>query len=394
MAAVALPVALAGLAAAFVWWAVGTLRLRRALGAATVADTALLVAALRGREGDRARPLFVDPLAKRLAGQRGAALVALTRRFPVSMDFVAARTVAIDGMVRRLTGVEDGLGAPPVDTVLNLAAGLDARPFRLPLPPTLRWLDVDVPAILARKHDVVLRGHSDADDACSTGGGSGGPTSHAPRGAVAAPVSSAVPTASDLGPLATPLFTCGPAARPDPAAATATAKAAAAGRPGTAEAVCAYAAYTADLARPVDRRRILGLVPADARCVAITEGLLNYLQEADVRALARELHAHPGIQYWIADVGGAKAVALLDLAARYLFSRGHAVAYHFGPRNVPAFFAEEGWHTVELAAIPDVLREAGRWAWYERLLFTLVPPARRNLYDVVLLAKDPAPRRK
>jgi len=385
MASVALPVALAGLAAALAWWAVGTLRLRRALGAATVADTALLVAALHGYEGDQPRPLFTDPLAKRLAGQRGAALVALTRRFPVSMDFVAARTIAIDSMVRRLTGVEDGLGAPPVDTVLNLAAGLDSRPFRLPLPSTLRWLDVDVPAILARKRDVILHGRSDADDVCASGTSGNGPGD-----AVAAPVFSAVPTASHLGPLATPLFTCGPAPRPDATAA----KAAAAGRSGATEAVCAYAAYTADLARPADRRQILGLVPADARCVAITEGLLNYLHEADVRALARELHIHPGIQYWIADVGGAKAVALLDLTARYLFSRGHAVSYHFGPRKVPAFFAEEGWHTVELAAIPDVLREAGRWAWYERLLFTLVSPSRRNLYDVVLLAKDPAPRRK
>jgi len=72
MASVALPVALAGLAAALAWWAVGTLRLRRALGAATVADTALLVAALHGYEGDQPRPLFTDPLAKRLAGQRGA----------------------------------------------------------------------------------------------------------------------------------------------------------------------------------------------------------------------------------------------------------------------------------------------------------------------------------
>jgi O-methyltransferase involved in polyketide biosynthesis len=30
-------------------------------------------------------------------------------------------------------------------TVLNLAAGLDARPYRLALPPTLRWLHVDLP---------------------------------------------------------------------------------------------------------------------------------------------------------------------------------------------------------------------------------------------------------
>jgi O-methyltransferase involved in polyketide biosynthesis len=43
-----------------------------------------------------------------------------------------------------------------VDCVLNLAAGLDARPFRLALPRSLRWIDVDFAPILAYK-DQVLR---------------------------------------------------------------------------------------------------------------------------------------------------------------------------------------------------------------------------------------------
>jgi methyltransferase (TIGR00027 family) len=35
--------------------------------------------------------------------------------------------------------------------VLNLAAGLDTRPYRLPLPPALRWIEVDLPGLLAHK---------------------------------------------------------------------------------------------------------------------------------------------------------------------------------------------------------------------------------------------------
>ena len=35
--------------------------------------------------------------------------------------------------------------------MLNLAAGLDARAWRMPLPPTLRWIDVDLPGILDYK---------------------------------------------------------------------------------------------------------------------------------------------------------------------------------------------------------------------------------------------------
>jgi methyltransferase (TIGR00027 family) len=39
------------------------------------------------------------------------------------------------------------------DTVLNLAAGLDTRPFRLPLPASLRWVEVDFPDVIAYKRE-------------------------------------------------------------------------------------------------------------------------------------------------------------------------------------------------------------------------------------------------
>jgi len=54
------------------------------------------------------------------------------------------RTAVMDEIVMRL--VRDG-----VDTVLNLAAGLDARPYRLDLPPELHWIDVDLEGILSYK---------------------------------------------------------------------------------------------------------------------------------------------------------------------------------------------------------------------------------------------------
>jgi O-methyltransferase involved in polyketide biosynthesis len=38
-----------------------------------------------------------------------------------------------------------------VTLVVNLAAGLDTRPYRLPLPRTLRWVEVDQPELLAEK---------------------------------------------------------------------------------------------------------------------------------------------------------------------------------------------------------------------------------------------------
>ena len=42
-----------------------------------------------------------------------------------------------------------------IDLVLNLAAGLDARPWRLPLPSSLRWVDVDLPAMLDYKAGIM-----------------------------------------------------------------------------------------------------------------------------------------------------------------------------------------------------------------------------------------------
>ena len=43
------------------------------------------------------------------------------------------------------------------DTVVNLAAGLDARPYRMDLPRTLHWIEVDLPELLAYKEQALAR---------------------------------------------------------------------------------------------------------------------------------------------------------------------------------------------------------------------------------------------
>jgi methyltransferase (TIGR00027 family) len=42
-----------------------------------------------------------------------------------------------------------------VDLVINLAAGLDARPYRMQFPPSLHWIEVDLPEILAYKEEIL-----------------------------------------------------------------------------------------------------------------------------------------------------------------------------------------------------------------------------------------------
>jgi methyltransferase (TIGR00027 family) len=41
------------------------------------------------------------------------------------------------------------------DLVLNLAAGLDSRPYRMQLPPMLRWVEVDLPEIISYKEEIL-----------------------------------------------------------------------------------------------------------------------------------------------------------------------------------------------------------------------------------------------
>lgn len=103
-----------------------------------VSDTALWVAIYRAMESERADAIFNDPYARRLGGDHGQAIVdAMPRGKSMSWPMVV-RTAVMDEIVMRCVQ----LGAA---TVLNLAAGLDARPYRLPLPPSLRWLHVDLP---------------------------------------------------------------------------------------------------------------------------------------------------------------------------------------------------------------------------------------------------------
>ena len=107
-----------------------------------VSDTALWVAVYRAMESERRDALFQDPYARRLAGARGAASVASSPSGQSLSWPLVVRTVVIDEIVQRC--VREG-----VRCVLDLAAGLDARPYRLDLPASLQWLHVDMPEMVA-----------------------------------------------------------------------------------------------------------------------------------------------------------------------------------------------------------------------------------------------------
>lgn len=109
-----------------------------------VSDTALWVAMYRAIESERSDALFRDPHARRMAGERGAAIL---RALPFGESLgwaLIVRTRLIDEAVER--AIANG-----ARTVLNLGAGLDTRAFRLNVPGALRWFDVDLPPIVEHR---------------------------------------------------------------------------------------------------------------------------------------------------------------------------------------------------------------------------------------------------
>jgi methyltransferase (TIGR00027 family) len=116
-----------------------------------VSDTAFMVAIYRAIESERADALFHDPLARKLAGEHGQRIVAsMSRRGPFSLRsrimvwMMAIRTRIIDDFI--LSAIAKG-----ADAILNLGAGLDTRPYRMQLPQSLVWIEVDYPRVIDLK---------------------------------------------------------------------------------------------------------------------------------------------------------------------------------------------------------------------------------------------------
>ena len=113
-----------------------------------ISDTARWVAVYRAQETERPDPIFRDPFARRLAGDRGEQIARMMPLGGNNAWSMITRTYLIDQLIR----VELRRGA---DMVINLAAGLDSRPYRLELSRSLRWIEVDLPEILDYKEEIL-----------------------------------------------------------------------------------------------------------------------------------------------------------------------------------------------------------------------------------------------
>ncbi len=264
---------------------------------AHVSDTARWVAIYRALESERADALFRDPFARRLAGAAGEALGnELDRKQQMAWAMVV-RTQVIDEEI--LAAVGGG-----VELIVNLGAGLDARPWRLELPAALRWVDIDLPAILDYKL-AALAGET-------------------PR--------------------------------------------------------CRYQAIPADLTRPERRELFATLAASCKRALILSEGLLIYLPDTEVAALARDLAAYPSFEQWLFDLIGP---ALLTMMRRSLDRDDprREARFYFAPAEGTKFFEPLGWRERRFYSTLEEgrrLHREMRFAWLMRWAGRLGPRALRQ----------------
>jgi len=113
-----------------------------------VSDTALWAAHFRAEESRRPDALFRDPYAEKLGARRGGEMAsALPQGLSHAWAWVA-RTYLFDQLLQK--EIADG-----AELIVNCAAGLDARPYRMQLPAALQWIEADLPDILAYKKELL-----------------------------------------------------------------------------------------------------------------------------------------------------------------------------------------------------------------------------------------------
>jgi len=114
-----------------------------------VSDTALMVAACRALETERPDGMVRDPFARRLAGERGMAIAQALPDLQIMCFGVGMRSRFLDDLLKY------ALSTYPIEVVVSIGAGLDARPWRIDLPANLRWVEVDFQDILDYKDSVI-----------------------------------------------------------------------------------------------------------------------------------------------------------------------------------------------------------------------------------------------
>ena len=254
-----------------------------------VSETAIWVAYYRAQENDHPKPLFRDPLARLLVDERAQKIAESMKSISAhTRNNVIVRTVIIDRFLNSLVA-ERG-----VNTVINLGAGLDTRPYRLALPPSLRWIEVDYPHMMDFK------------------------------------------TRKLAGEV--PRFR--------------------------------LERVSLDLADGEQRRQLFGKINSDSgKVLVLTEGVLPYLSQDQVAALAKDLHDQERFCYWVADYISPAIYKYFKTPQRTEKMRN--APFLFFPEDWFEFFESRGWHREHVEYIQEETLKLGRkmpMPWWSFLL--------------------------
>jgi methyltransferase (TIGR00027 family) len=272
-----------------------------------ISDTARWAAAYRARENDRPDALFRDPFARRLAGERGEQIDAALPFSNRNTWAWVTRTYLMDQFIAEQ--LQSG-----IDMVVNLAAGLDARPYRMALPSSLIWIEVDLPELIAYKEEIL----------------------------------------------------------------------------GSEKPTCILERVRLDLSNVAARRELFGRLGRKAtKALIITEGLIAYLSEEEVGALAEDLAVPQSFQRWVLDLASP---ALLRMLQRKMGSKldQAGAPLKFAPPEGPDFFIRHGWRAVDVRPMFETGVRLKRVPFWIRLMGRLPQPkdpTKRVWSGICLLTK-------
>jgi methyltransferase (TIGR00027 family) len=156
---------------------------------------------------------------------------------------------------------------------------------------------------------------------------------------------------------------------------------------------CQLRRIKVDLADSVARAAMLpDAVGSSTRALVITEGLLVYLDEAQVRALTADLVAQVGIRRWILDLASPR---VLEMMRKGMGTHLTNAPMQFAPPNGVAYFEALGWKVAEVRSIFHAAARHRRLPLLMRLFALFPEPDPRKLgrqpwSGVVLLERSPA----
>ena len=201
------------------------------------------------------------------------------------------RTVIIDDFIA--TALQDG-----VNTVLNLGAGLDTRPYRMALSPSLQWIEVDYPHVIAWKNSR-LSGE----------------------------------------------------------------------RP-----ICRLERIGLDFADLPARQKLLsGIGSRATKVLVLTEGVIPYLSNEEVAALASELRKIEQVRFLVVDYYSREALRYRHRRVRINRLMKYA-PFRFEPKDWFQFFEAVGWRPHEVRYIADEADRRNRpvpGPWLQRMLIKM-----------------------